>query len=101
VAVAVAVGVAVVVDGGKGSDGCGPGCGGGDSGEGGGQGGREGVGSGGVVIFDQLLRSLHFVQTSIILTILLISQLHPLKQCVSFFIYLLPLLEASQPHPLQ
>ncbi len=71
---ALAVGVAVVVDGGKGGGGCGRGCCGGvgdkGSGEGGregGQGGSEGAGRG-VLIFDSLLISLHFSQT-IILTI--------------------------------
>jgi hypothetical protein len=42
-----AVGVAVVVDGGKGGGSCGRGCSGGGGGEGGGQGGREGI-----LIFD-------------------------------------------------
>jgi hypothetical protein len=45
------VGVAVVVDGGKGGGGRGRGRGGGVGGEGGGQGGREGGGRG-VLIFD-------------------------------------------------
>jgi hypothetical protein len=95
-----AVGVAVVVDGGKGGGGCGRGCSDGVGGEGGGQGGRKGGGRG-VLIFDLLLRSLHFVQT-IILIILPVSQLGTsfATMCV-FFLYLLPLLgrEASQPHP--
>jgi hypothetical protein len=63
VAMALAVRVAVVVDGGD----CGRSRGGGVGGKGGGQGGREGSGRG-VLIFDLLLRSLHFSQT-IILTI--------------------------------
>ncbi len=57
--VALAVGVAVVVDGVKGSGGRGHGCGGGVSSEGGGQGGRKGGGQGGhkgggrgILIFD-------------------------------------------------
>jgi hypothetical protein len=85
VVVAVAVRVAVVVDGGEGGGSHGHGCGGGVGGKGGGQGDHKGSGRG-VVIFDLLLRCLHFVQTSIILTILLVSQLHPLQQWV-FFLY--------------
>ncbi len=76
-AVAVAVGVAVVVDSGEGGGGRGRGRGGGVGGKGSGQGGCEGGGRG-VLMFDYLLTSLHFVQT-IILTILLVSQLHPLQ----------------------
>jgi hypothetical protein len=62
-----AVGLAVVVDGGEGGGGRGRSRGGGVGGEGGGQGGREGGGRG-VLIFDYLLRSLHFVQTIILNT---------------------------------
>ncbi len=71
--VVLAVGAAAVVDGGKGGScrsrgGEGSGKGGGEGGhEGAGQGGRKGGGRG-VLIFDQLLISLHFSQT-IILTI--------------------------------
>jgi hypothetical protein len=74
--------MAVVVDGGKDGGGCGRGCGGGLGGEGGvggeggrvggreggGQGGREGGGRG-VLIFDELLISLHFSQTIILTAI--------------------------------
>ncbi len=71
-----AVGVAVVVDGGKGGGGRGHGrsgsvggsCGGKGGCKGGGQGGREGTGRGVLIIVDQLLISFHFSQT-IILTI--------------------------------
>ncbi len=51
VAVVLAVGVAVVVDGGEGCGGRGPGRGGGGGGKGGGQGGSKGAGKG-VLIFD-------------------------------------------------
>ncbi len=50
-AVALAVGVAVLVDGGEGSEGRGHSCGGSVGGEGGGQGGHKGGGRG-VLIFD-------------------------------------------------
>jgi hypothetical protein len=67
--VALAVGVAVVVEGGGGGVGGkgGGGVGGKGGRDGGGQGGRE-SGSSGVLIFELLLISLHFSQT-IILTI--------------------------------
>ncbi len=70
-----AVGLAVVVDGGKGGGRHGRSRSGGVGGKGGGEGGHEGGGQGGredagrgVLIFDSLLISLHFSQT-IILTI--------------------------------
>ncbi len=75
------------MDGGKGSGGRCQGRVGGVGGEGGGQGGREGGGRG-VLISDLLLRSHHFSQT-IILTILIVSQLHPLQGRVIFCTYYL------------
>ncbi len=85
--VALAVGVAVVVDGGDSGSGRGGGGGGGVGGEGGGKGGREGGGQGGregggrVLIFDLLLISLHFSQTLYYsYYLLLVSQPHPLRR---------------------
>jgi hypothetical protein len=81
--------MAVVVDGGEGGGGRGHGGGGGREGsgkggcEGGGQGGREGAGRG-VLIFDQLLISLHISQT-IILTISYLQANHILCNDEFFF----------------
>jgi hypothetical protein len=109
----VAVALAVLVDGGKGGgsrdhgrngsvveEGGGEGgCKGGQEGshEGGREGGCKGGGRG-VLIFDLLLIILNFSQTIIISYL---QANHILCHDVIFFSYLLPLLEASQPHPLQ
>ncbi len=107
VVVALAVALAVGVDSGKSGGGCGCGRGGGVGGKGLGEGGREGSGQGGregagrgALIFDKLLISLHFSQSLYhSFYLLLVSQQHILSNDVCF-LYLLPLLAASQPHPL-
>ncbi len=93
-AVVLAVGVAVVVDEGDSGGGHGGGSGGGVGGEGDGDGGCEGGGQGsrkgggrGVLIFDLLLISFHFSQLLYYsYYLLLVSQPHPLRRCVFFFV---------------